>query len=125
MLKELKKGGIRTASDLQKLTGQTVIGQIPLAPFKRRNKLIPFLKLKANIPFSESIRNLRTSLLFSKTDLEPCVILVTSSVSGEGKTTSAVALANSLSGMGKSILLMEGDLRKNMLREYVNKMKPL
>lgn len=123
LLKEFKKGGLRTAADLQKLTGQTVIGQIPLAPFNRRKKLIPFLKNKINTPFSESIRNLRTSLLLARADAEPCVILVTSSVTGEGKTTTAVALAHSLSGMGKSVLLMEGDLRKNMLSEYFKKLK--
>jgi succinoglycan biosynthesis transport protein ExoP len=123
LLKEFKKGGLRTAADLQKLTGQTVIGQIPVAPFKRRIKLIPFLKNKMNTPFSESIRNLRTSLLLAKAGVEPCVILVTSSVTGEGKTTTAVALAHSLSGMGKSVLVIEGDLRKNMLREYFQKIK--
>ena len=120
LLREMNKGGIRTAADLQKLAGQSVLGQIPMAPIKKRNKLLPFLESKSNTPFSESVRNLRTSLLLANPTVEPCVILMTSSVPGEGKTTTAIALAHSLAGMGKSVLLMEGDIRKNTLGQYFN-----
>ena len=123
LLRELNKGGIRTAADLQKLSGQSVLGQIPMAPIKKRNKLLPFLKSKSNTPFSESVRNLRTSLLLAKPKTEPCVILMTSSVPGEGKTTTSIALAHSLAGMGKSVLLMEGDIRKNTLGQYFDGVK--
>ena len=118
LLRELNKGGVRTAADLQKLAGVSVLGQIPMAPIKKRNKLIPFLKERSNTPFSESVRNLRTSLLLANPKAEPCVILMTSSVPGEGKTTTSISLANSLVGMGKSVLLMEGDIRKNTLGQY-------
>ena len=118
LLRELNKAGIRTAADLQKLAGQAVLGQIPMAPIKKRNKLLPFLKSKSNTPFSESVRNLRTSLLLADPTAEPCVILMTSSVPSEGKTTTSIALAHSLAGMGKSVLLMEGDVRKNTLGQY-------
>ena len=118
LLGELNKGGVRTASDLQRLAGQSVLGQIPMAPIKKRNKLLPFLEARTNTPFSESVRNLRTSLLLADPKAEPCVILMTSSVPGEGKTTTSIALAHSLAGMGKSVLLMEGDIRKNTLGQY-------
>ena len=118
LLREMNKGGIRTASDLQKLAGQSVLGQIPMAPIKRRAKLLPFLESKSNTPFSEAVRNLRTSLLLANPKTEPCIILMTSSVPGEGKTTTSISLAHSLAGMGKSVLLMEGDIRKNTLGEY-------
>jgi capsular exopolysaccharide synthesis family protein len=118
LLRELNKGGIRTAADLQKLAELPVLGQIPIAPFKKRNKLLPFLKGRTNTPFSEAVRNLRTSLLLANPDEEPCVILMTSSVPGEGKSTTSISLANSLVGMGKSVLLMEGDIRKNTLSQY-------
>jgi len=118
ILIELNKGSVRTASDLKKLTGKPVLGQIPMPPIKTRNKLLPFLESKANTPFTEAIQNLRTSLLLTNPKTEPCVILMTSSVPGEDKTTTAIALAHSLVGMGKSVLLMEGDLRKNTLSQY-------
>ena len=85
LLRELNKGGVRTANDLQKLSGMSVLGQIPMAPIRKRSKLLPFLKDCSNTPFSESVRNLRTSLLLANPEAEPCVILMTSSVPGEGK----------------------------------------
>lgn len=118
LFNEMTKSGIRTASDLQKRAGFPVLGQIPMAPIKRRSKLVPFLEGKSNTPFSEAVRNLRTSTLLADPTAEPGVILITSSLPGEGKTTSAIALAQSLAGMGRSVLLMEGDIRKNTLGNY-------
>lgn len=118
LVREFSKGGIRTAGDLQAQTKFPVFGQLPLAAIKRRNKLVPFLKAKSNTPFSEAVRNLRTSVLLSNPKQEPCVILLTSSVPAEGKTTTSISLAHSLVGMGKSVLLIEGDIRKNTLQLY-------
>jgi capsular exopolysaccharide synthesis family protein len=123
MLRELNKGGIRTAADLQKLAGLSVLGQIPVAPFKKRNAFLPFLKSKLHTPFYEAIQNLRTSLLLADLKTEPRVILITSSVPSEGKTTAAIALAHSLAGMGKSVMLMEGDIRKNTLEQYFDRVQ--
>jgi succinoglycan biosynthesis transport protein ExoP len=123
LLRELNKGGVRTAADLQKLAGQSVLGQIPIVQIKKRNAFLPFLKSKSNTPFSEAVRNLRTSLLLADPETEPRVILITSSVASEGKTTTAIALAHSLAGMGKSVLLMEGDIRKYTLGQYFSQVQ--
>nr|WP_268821663.1 tyrosine-protein kinase domain-containing protein [Octadecabacter dasysiphoniae] len=118
LLRELNKGGIRSATELQRRSGLPVLGQIPMAPIRRRNKLLPYLEGKNNTAFSEAIRNLRTSVLLSDPDKEPNVILLTSSVPAEGKTTTSIAMAHSLVGMGRSVLLVEGDVRKNTLGLY-------
>lgn len=60
--------------------------------------------------FLEAIRTLRTSLIFSQNKTPPKIIAVTSSESGEGKSTVALGLARSFSEMEK-VLLIEGDLR--------------
>jgi capsular exopolysaccharide synthesis family protein len=66
------------------------------------------------------VRNLRTSILMSNIDRPPQVMLVTSSVPGEGKTTTAIALARNLTAMeGKRVLLVEADMRRKSLRSYV------
>jgi capsular exopolysaccharide synthesis family protein len=61
-------------------------------------------------PFSEALRNLRTAILLSS-GTPPKVILVTSSVSAEGKTTLATNLSALLVQQGKSVLLVDTDLR--------------
>ncbi len=60
----------------------------------------------------ESYRMLRTSILLSTAGAPPKTILITSSQPGEGKTTTAVNTAISLSQLGASVLLIDADLRR-------------
>jgi capsular exopolysaccharide synthesis family protein len=62
-------------------------------------------------PFAEALRSLRTKLLHFRNPGPPEVILVTSSVPGEGKTTVSVNLAALLARSGKRVLLVEADMR--------------
>lgn len=61
---------------------------------------------------SEAFRALRTALLLSQADHSPQVILVTSPLPREGKTTTAANLAVTLARLGDKTLLMDADLRK-------------
>jgi capsular exopolysaccharide synthesis family protein len=63
-------------------------------------------------PIVESYRMLRTSVLLSTAGAPPKTILITSSQPGEGKTTTAVNTAISLSQLGASVLLIDADLRR-------------
>ncbi|MEM8654393.1 MAG: polysaccharide biosynthesis tyrosine autokinase [Pseudomonadota bacterium] len=119
LLREMRNQSFRTARDLEAATGHTVLGQIPLAPVRNRARLLAYLTDRPSSPTAEAYRNLRTSLMLSNADRPPQVIVSTSSVPGEGKTTNAIALAHNLAGMGKSVLLVEGDVRRRTFDQYV------
>ena len=110
--------GFRTAEELEEFTGQTILGQIPKMPIKRRDQLIDYLNAKPTSAAAEAIRNLRTSVLLSNVDAPPQVVMSTSSLPGEGKTTQAIALSHNLSGMGRNVLLIECDIRRRTFQQY-------
>jgi len=62
--------------------------------------------------FPETYRSIRTSLLFSRPERPPQVILFTSAAPGEGKTGTSLNLAIALAQDGHSVLLIDADLRK-------------
>lgn len=110
--------GIRSAGELESLSGQNVMGQIPLSPVKDRKKLLEYLRNKPTSAMSEAVRNLRTSVTLTNPKNPPNVIMITSSVPGEGKTTVAASLALNLASLGKKVLLIDGDIRRNTLSDY-------
>lgn len=74
-----------------------------------KDELVVQNKPKSNI--SEDIRTIRTNLQFTSTDDESKVLLVTSSVSGEGKTFITSNLAVAFAQTGESTLIIDSDLR--------------
>ncbi len=110
--------GFRSSDELEQATGYSVLGQIPKLPIRRRHATLGYLKKHPTSVGSEAIRNLRTSVLLSNVDNPPQVIMSTSSIPGEGKTTQSISLAFNLSGLGKRVLLIEGDIRRRTFSQY-------
>lgn len=95
--------------------GVTGLGIVPL--MAKRDLPVIAERLGAatsHSPFAESVNHIRTGVLFSNIDKPPQVVMVTSSVAGEGKTTLSSNLAHSLSQLGRT-LLIECDLRRPRL----------
>ena len=67
-------------------------------------------------PLAEAYRHLRTSVLLSTAGRAPRSLLVTSSLPGEGKTTTAVNTAVSLAQTGASVVIIDADMRRPRLR---------
>ena len=74
-----------------------------------KDELVVINKPKSNI--SEDIRTIRTNLQFTSTDEESKVLLVTSSVPGEGKSFISCNLATAFAQNGEKTLLIDSDLR--------------
>ena len=68
---------------------------------------------------TEAFRTLRTNLQFLNPDEHPQVIVMTSALPGEGKTTSSINLALSLSQAGAKVVLVEADLRRPKVPIYL------
>ena len=70
--------------------------------------------------YAESFRNLRSALLFLAIDGErPKVLLITSALPNEGKSTVAANLARTLARGGSRVLLVDGDLRRGVLHDLI------
>ncbi len=124
MGRQFLHNGFRTADELERMAGIPVIGQIPKMPITQRIGLIEFLRTQPTSGGAEAIRNLRTSVLMSSMDRPPQVIMSTSAIPGEGKTTQAIALAMNLAAMGRRVLLVECDVRRRTLRHYFDGTPP-
>ena len=115
-LLELTKFKIEGRADVEKLTSAPIVGDIPLtdeklgaiAVFENQNNLM-----------SETFRNVRTNLQFMLGN-DKKVILVTSTVSGEGKSFISGNLAISLSLLGKKVVIVGLDIRKPGLNKVFN-----
>ena len=74
------------------------------------------MNLDGRSPLAEAYRHLRTSVLLSTAGRSPKSLLVTSSLPGEGKTTTAVNTAISLAQTGASVVIVDADMRRPRLR---------
>ena len=119
LVREMLQNTARTPEDLEQLTGLSVMGQIPNIAQRGGAKVVDYLARKPASAAAEAVRNLRTSLFLSNVESPPRVVLITSAIPGEGKTTCAIALAQNTAGLGKSVLLIEADIRRRAFRKVL------
>ncbi|WP_307995782.1 polysaccharide biosynthesis tyrosine autokinase [uncultured Bacteroides sp.] len=112
----LTKFKVEGRADVEKLTSIPVIGDVPLADEK--NGSIAVFENQNNL-MSETFRNIRTNLQFMLENGKN-VILVTSTISGEGKSFISANLAISLSLLGKKVVIVGLDIRKPGLNKVFN-----
>ena len=74
------------------------------------------MNVDSRSPLAEAYRHLRTSVLLSTAGRAPKSLLVTSSLPGEGKTTTAVNTALSLAQTGASVVIIDADMRRPRLQ---------
>lgn len=103
---------LRTESEVERRLHVGALGSVPLLDRKDGGENpSQVFQGDPNSPFAEAIRGLRTSVLLSSVDESHRVVIVTSTVPGEGKTTIAISLAHAL-GQLKKVLLVDADMRR-------------
>jgi len=110
---------VKHADELEPQFGVPLLGIIPLVKRSKR-PTVELALLAVDDPrgsFAEAYRSTRTALQFSTSDGAPRRLMVTSSVSGEGKSTTALALAINFAQMGKRVLLVDADMRNPSLHK--------
>ncbi len=127
-LRQYLDRSIHTEDDVQKHLDLPVLSVIPEAD-KRKGKSTETNTAKnfpiflgdypSNSRYAESFRTLRTNVNFSFLDNTFRAILLTSAAQGEGKTITALNLAHTLAQAGKSVLMIDADLRKPSLSNVV------
>ena len=107
--REALRQTFRSAEELEEQTGLTVLGQLPRIQSRKRKPVLQYIVSKPASAAVEAVRNLRTSV-FMAGPASPQIIMLTSSVPGEGKTTQALAMAQHMAKLGKRVLVIEGDI---------------
>ena len=109
---------VRSESDLLRITESPVLGGIAFDRDALENPLID--QTDGQSRRSEAFRQLRTNLQFAQVNNKSKTFLVTSSLPGEGKSTTATNLALAMAEAGQNVALVDADLRRPMLAKYLN-----
>lgn len=120
LFREMRQTTFRTSSEIEAMTGYPVLGSIPQIG-RRQGPPLDHVAKNPSSPLAEAVRNLRTSILLSDPDTPPRVIMVTSSVPDEGKSAAALMLAQNLAAMGRSVLMVEADIRRPVCAEMFSR----
>ncbi|MGB3370197.1 MAG: polysaccharide biosynthesis tyrosine autokinase [Rhodococcus sp. (in: high G+C Gram-positive bacteria)] len=118
VLRDRLDNTIKTRIRLEAASKTPLVGTLPFDKTLKETAVVKFGA--GHSPSAEAYRELRTNLQFLEVDHPPRVIVVTSAVPAEGKTTVAVNLALALAEAGHHVALVEGDLRRPRVSKYLN-----
>ena len=117
-LRESLDTTIKDPAALQDVTGAALLGSVYFDSGAVKHPLIA--EMDRHSPRVESFRVLRTNLQFLDVDRASKIFTITSPMPGDGKSTSAINIAITLAQAGKRTLLLEADLRRPKVAEYLN-----
>ena len=118
---EYMDSAIKTPDEIKAHLGLPFLGLVPIIPGKDRKAgedqtpLIGNTNVPAN--FSEAMRAIRTSVIFSSAEAGARTVVVTSTAPSEGKTLVSCNLAAALAQAGQKVLIVDGDMRRPRVHE--------
>jgi capsular exopolysaccharide synthesis family protein len=118
VLRDKLDNSVKDRQAIEEITHVGLVGSVPLDKERRSEAAISFDK--DNSAIAEAFRKLRTNLQFLAVDNPPRVIVVTSSMPKEGKTTTAINIALALAEAEHNVVLVDGDMRRPMLDKHLN-----
>jgi capsular exopolysaccharide synthesis family protein len=122
IIRDALKTGFKSIEDVEQTIRLPVVGVLP--QFRHSSSAGGKTNIAENAfwvshnpqsQIAEAFRSLRTAILLSRPDHPPKVLMVSSSIAGEGKTTISINLAAVLSQSGAKVLLIDADLRRPAL----------
>ncbi|HEY6611281.1 MAG TPA: polysaccharide biosynthesis tyrosine autokinase, partial [Pseudomonas sp.] len=114
LLLEMLNNTFKSTQDVESKLNLPVLGILPLVKNRLRNQIAHMFTSDEDKSFSESIRTIRTALVLSGMNGPHRILVVTSSLPGEGKSTVAANLAYAF-GQMERVLLIDADLRRPTL----------
>ncbi|MFQ6171914.1 polysaccharide biosynthesis tyrosine autokinase [Oryzobacter sp. R7] len=117
VLRETLDRSVKSTEDVKRVTDVPILGAIAHDPEAPKRPLI--VEVDPRSPRAEAFRSLRTNLQFVDAANHPRTIVVTSSLAGEGKSTLTANLALTMAQAGSRVCLIEADLRRPKVLEYM------
>lgn len=117
VLRSVLDNRVRGESDLRRVTDAPILGGIAFDQDAIKKPLLT--QAAPQSPRAESFRQLRTNLQFANVSGHAKSVLLTSSLPGEGKSTTAANLAIALAQAGQTVCLVDADLRRPMVNDYL------
>ncbi|MBS0547617.1 MAG: AAA family ATPase [Proteobacteria bacterium] len=120
--------GFRTGAHIEQLTGRSLLGMVPALPraVLRRSAPVQYATAKHMSAYAESLRSIRTSIALGAEGLEHKVVMITSSLPEEGKSTFSCSLAQVVarSNPDKKVIIVDCDLRRPAVLKLLRMPEP-
>ncbi len=111
---------VRSADRVREVLGLRLLGRLPPAPARIRKENGLVMLAEPTSPEAESFRILRANLEVASADQCAHVIMITSAVDAEGKSTTVANLGVALARAGRRVVLIDADVRKPKLHRFFN-----
>jgi capsular exopolysaccharide synthesis family protein len=118
IVRELTDTRLKSERDVLAVTVSPVLGRIPFDDKAKSRPLV--VQADPHGPLAEAYRQLRTNLEFAVSAGRGRTVLFTSSIPGEGKSSTAINLAMSMAAAGSRVCLVDADLRRPGVGRYTD-----